>query len=91
MADHSQMIFSRIVRLELIVTTTCNMSCSYCFEHGKGKCERMNEKVALCAVDFLIEQSRDSEWIELTFIGGEPLLEFDLIRSIIRYALLCEH
>jgi uncharacterized protein len=51
----------------------------------------MNEKVALCAVDFLIEQSRDSEWIELTFIGGEPLLEFDLIRSIIRYALLCEH
>jgi uncharacterized protein len=47
----------------------------------------MNEKTAFRAVDFLIEQSRNSEWIELTFIGGEPLLEFDLIRSVIHYAL----
>jgi uncharacterized protein len=45
----------------------------------------MNKKTALQAVDFLIEQSRDSKWVELTFIGGEPLLEFDLICSIIHY------
>lgn len=76
----------RIAHQELIVTTACNMSCSYCFEHGEGRCERMGEETAFQTVDFLVEQSRDSEWIELTFIGGEPLLEFDLIQSVIRYA-----
>lgn len=63
------------------------MSCSYCFEHSSEKYDHMSKKVAFRAVDFLVEQSRDSEWVELTFIGGEPLLEFELIRSVIRYAL----
>ncbi|GHT40722.1 hypothetical protein FACS189443_1480 [Planctomycetales bacterium] len=46
----------------------------------------MSEKTAIQSVEFLIEQSRDSEWVELIFIGGEPLLEFGLIRSVIQYA-----
>jgi len=46
----------------------------------------MTKSTAFRAVDFFVEQSRNSDWIELTFIGGEPLLEYDLIKSTIRYA-----
>jgi uncharacterized protein len=77
--------FPRIIAQELVITTTCNMSCLYCFEHGNGSCERMTIETAFRAVDFFVEQSRDSEWVELTFIGGEPLLEFGLIRSVVQY------
>lgn len=63
------------------------MSCSYCFEHESGYFPpKMPSKVALKAVDFLIENSRDSNFIEIVFIGGEPLLEFPLIREITEYA-----
>ena len=46
----------------------------------------MDDTIALRVVDFLVEESQDSDWIDLTFIGGEPLLEFDLIQSTIRCA-----
>jgi uncharacterized protein len=76
----------RILKLELILTDACNLACSYCFEYGANSGRRMSPEVAKGAVDFLVDASRTAKWIGITFIGGEPMLRFELIRMVVRYA-----
>jgi len=76
----------RIVTLELMLTEACNLACSYCFEYDAKSGRHMSPQVARGAVDFLIDASRQSEWVGITFIGGEPMLRFDLIREVVEYA-----
>lgn len=77
--------FPRIVKLELIVTEKCNASCEYCFEHGRSQMD-MPASVADDAILQWVEWSRDSEWVGLTFIGGEPMMNYPLIRHIVAFA-----
>lgn len=76
-----------------IVTHQCNLRCSYCYETGKSD-ERMSLETAKRCVDLLFtEDDRGSEYlgpethdgIILDFIGGEPLLEIDLISETVDY------
>ena len=77
-----------IHNLVLMVAQVCNLSCVYCYgvdgEYGtKGK---MNEEVAYKSVDFLIKQSGDVQTISITFFGGEPLLNFPIIKKVVDYS-----
>lgn len=74
--------------ISLNVTQTCNMKCIYCYggdgEYGeKGV---MNQKIAYNSVDFLFKNSGDKKNVRITFFGGEPLLNFSLIKKVVNYA-----
>jgi uncharacterized protein len=71
--------------MELILTTDCNLRCSYCFERDK-KPFKMSDEVAFAAVDFLIQTSRNVEDLTILLFGGEPMMRFDLIQRIVPYA-----
>ena len=67
----------------------CNLRCKYCFAGTgdyKGNREFMSEEVALKAVDFLIENSGNRKILEMDFFGGEPLLNFDVVKKTVEYA-----
>lgn len=75
------------------ITDDCNLCCSYCYQINKGH-HKMSFEVAkkfidkLLKKDSLIEnymESEESPGVILEFIGGEPLLEIDLIDQIIDY------
>ena len=69
-------------RLTLVLTNCCNMSCSYCYERS-GQPESMSWDTARSGADLAL--SMPGRVVELTFYGGEPLLEFGLIRRIVTY------
>lgn len=66
----------------LCLTHRCNLRCSYCYSGPKTR-QRMDRATAFRAIDFLYESSGGA--CTVTFFGGEPLLEFDLIRDIVSY------
>jgi uncharacterized protein len=74
--------------ISLNVAQVCNLSCVYCYgvdgEYGlKGK---MNEDTAKKSIDFLIKESKNQKNISITFFGGEPLLNFPLIKTSVAYS-----
>ena len=71
--------------MELFITEDCNLRCHYCFVRKKSQ-NRMPPKVAFEAIDFFVMESRDKKTLNITLFGGEPLLEFSLIREIVQYA-----
>ena len=83
------MIKSPIKAMCLNVSHDCNLRCEYCFA-GKGDYEQgrmvMNEETGLKAIDFLLENSGDREFLELDFFGGEPLMNFDVVKKVVKYA-----
>lgn len=76
--------------LILHVAESCNLECRYCYHAEKGNrkgAERqMSRDVAFRAVDFLFERSGGLEDLVLVFFGGEPLLNFEIIRGVAGYA-----
>lgn len=78
-----------------IVTHRCNLRCSYCYEHNKSE-KRMSFETAKAFVDLLFKMeeegsrfvnSENADGIILDFIGGEPLLEIELIDRVVSYFL----
>lgn len=67
--------------LTLIVTHNCNLSCIYCYEHNKQSAKRMTIGIAKDALKYYLTTG-DYEEIKISFIGGEPLLEFNLIKDV---------
>ena len=77
-----------IKALCLHVAHTCNLNCSYCFaSQGKYKGERglMSFEVGKRALDFLVENSGTRENLEVDFFGGEPLMNWDVVKQIVNY------
>ncbi len=73
----------------LHVAHTCNLNCSYCFaSQGKyhGERELMSLDVGKRAIDFLIENSGSRRNLELDFFGGEPLMNWEVVKQIVAYA-----
>lgn len=81
---------SNVVKaLCLHVAHTCNLNCAYCFaSQGKYHGERaiMSLDVAKRALDFLIENSGSRRNLEVDFFGGEPLMNFEMIKELVAYA-----
>ena len=73
----------------LHVAHTCNLNCSYCFaSQGKYHGERalMSFEVGKRALDFLIENSGRRTNLEVDFFGGEPLMNWDVVKQLVAYA-----
>ena len=78
-----------IKALCLHVAHTCNLNCSYCFaSQGKYHGERaiMSYDVGKRALDFLVENSGMRHNLEVDFFGGEPLMNFDVVKQLVAYA-----
>ncbi|MCR4419356.1 MAG: thioether cross-link-forming SCIFF peptide maturase [Clostridia bacterium] len=72
----------------LNVAHACNLRCTYCFAgQGRfgGEAELMPPEIALAAVDYLLSQSPPGADLEVDFFGGEPLLNFPVVRKAIEY------
>ncbi len=73
----------------LLVEQDCNLRCEYCFastgDYGLGKRMHMDFETGRKALDFLIEKSADRENLEVDFFGGEPLMNFEVVRRLVEY------
>jgi len=78
--------------LVLNVTNNCNLSCRYCYEYGEDRLDKpaptaaMSEETARQAVELLIRLSEGNRKLQLTFFGGEALLNWKVIRPTVEYA-----
>lgn len=72
----------------LHIAHDCNLACKYCFaEEGeyKGHRELMTYEVGKQAIDFLIANSGNRKNLEVDFFGGEPLMNFQVVKDIVKY------
>ncbi|MGN0558933.1 MAG: thioether cross-link-forming SCIFF peptide maturase [Acutalibacteraceae bacterium] len=77
-----------IKALCLHVAHTCNLNCEYCFaSQGKYHGDRalMSFEVGKRALDFLIENSGSRTNLEVDFFGGEPLMNWDVVKRLVAY------
>ncbi len=80
---------TQLKALCLHIAHDCNMCCKYCFAgEGEYSGDRslMSFEVGKRALDFLIEQSGSRKNLEVDFFGGEPLLNFDVVKQLVAYA-----
>lgn len=73
----------------LHVAHTCNLNCAYCFaSQGKYHGERavMSFEAGKRALDFLIENCGSRRNLEVDFFGGEPLMNWDVVKQLVAYA-----
>ena len=78
-------------QLILQVTQQCNLRCSYCaysgnYENRQHSSQFMQYDIAKKAMDFYFARSKDAKGLDISFYGGEPLLEIDLIKKCVEYA-----
>ncbi|MBD3329959.1 radical SAM protein [Candidatus Peregrinibacteria bacterium] len=89
--DYENMVKTSLTQLTLEVTERCNMRCTYCSfnttipRYKKKKLSNMTKETAFKAIDFFLNHSKNNENITITFYGGEPLLNFDLIKLCVEY------
>ena len=81
---------SKVIKaLCLHVAHTCNLNCSYCFaSQGKYQGDRalMSFEVGKQAFDFLIANSGSRKNLEVDFFGGEPMMNFEVVKELVAYA-----
>lgn len=74
----------------LHVSHDCNLRCKYCFastgDFGTGHRMTMDFETAKRAIDFVIAKSGHRRNIEVDFFGGEPLMNFDVVKRLVAYA-----
>lgn len=72
----------------LHVAHDCNMRCGYCFgDEGafSGKRGLLSLETGKKAIDFLLEKSGSRKNLEIDFFGGEPLMNFDVVKDLVAY------
>ncbi len=72
----------------LHIAHDCNLACRYCFaEEGEyhGRRALMSFEVGRAALDFLIANSGNRRNLEVDFFGGEPLMNFDVVKQLVAY------
>ena len=71
------------------ISHDCNLRCEYCFaakgDFGQGRC-LMSLETAKKAIDFIIANSGTRHNLEVDFFGGEPLMNFDVVKKTVEYA-----
>lgn len=82
-----------IEMLTLQVTQQCNLRCEYCpysgsYYNRKHSSESMDINVAKAAIDFYIKHSFDKQEINIGFYGGEPLIQYDMIKNLVDYVYI---
>ncbi len=93
-AGHLKAKTSGVIKALCIhIAHTCNLNCSYCFaSQGKYHGDRaiMSFEVGKRALDFLVENSGSRRNLEVDFFGGEPLMNFDVVKQMVAYARTIE-
>ena len=79
-----------IKALCLHICHDCNLKCQYCFAdegtyHTRNRAH-MSYEVGKNAIDFLVQHSGKRHNLEVDFFGGEPLMNFDVVKQIVEYA-----
>ena len=72
----------------LHIAHDCNLACKYCFaEEGEyhGRRALMSFEVGKKALDFLVENSGNRKNLEVDFFGGEPLMNWDVVKQLVEY------
>ena len=72
----------------LHIAHDCNLACRYCFaEEGEyhGRRALMSYEVGKKALDFLVANSGNREHLEVDFFGGEPLMNWDVVKQLVEY------
>ena len=89
-ADRFKRNHTVVKALCLHVAHACNMACDYCFagkgEYHGGDMGLMSFDVGKRALDFLMDNSGSRVNLEVDFFGGEPLLDWDVIKRLVAYA-----
>ena len=84
-----------LTTMVLNVTNKCNLACTYCYEYGEdkivdtefgAKSKFMSEETARESVDFMFNESGINQVANLTFFGGETLLNFKVLKKTLAYA-----
>lgn len=78
-----------IKALCLHVAHTCNLNCEYCFARQgnyNGENSLMSFEVGKQALDFLIANSGNRVNLEVDFFGGEPLMNWEVVKQLVEYA-----
>ncbi len=82
-------MLSPVKAMCLNVSHDCNLRCEYCFA-GTGDYEQgrqvMSAETGKKAIDFLLLHSRGRRELEVDFFGGEPLMNFEVVKEVVRYA-----
>lgn len=68
----------------LTLTNSCNLNCSYCYEHSKKSCG-MSFDVAKKILLHELNCENQYEYINIELFGGEPFIEFELIKQIVDF------
>ena len=74
----------RIRKIILIVIESCNLDCTYCYEHHKTN-SKMTFDIARRCIDGEMKKFTRDNIIEIEFIGGEAFIAFDVIKQIVEY------
>lgn len=77
-----------IKALCLHVAHDCNLRCKYCFASQgdfKGKRSLMPLEIGKRALEFIVESSGNRRNLEVDFFGGEPLMNFDVVKQLVKY------
>ena len=72
----------------LHIAHDCNLACQYCFaEEGEyhGRRALMSFEVGKKALDFLIANSGNRRNLEVDFFGGEPLMNWEVVKQLVEY------
>lgn len=87
--NFAKLELSPVKAMCLNVAHDCNLRCRYCFastgDFGQGR-KLMDKKTGEKAIDFLIANSGKRYHLELDFFGGEPLMNYDVVKHIVNYA-----
>ena len=82
-------VASPVKAMCLNIAHDCQLRCKYCFastgDFGKGR-KLMSFETGKHAIDFLLENSGDRPNLELDFFGGEPLMNFGVVKQVVEYA-----
>ncbi|NLJ72875.1 MAG: thioether cross-link-forming SCIFF peptide maturase [Syntrophomonadaceae bacterium] len=84
--DYSQMTVKAVC---LNIAHLCNLRCKYCFASQGNfgqKPALMPFEIGKRAIDFLVQESKGIRNLEVDFFGGEPLLNFAVVKEIVSYA-----
>lgn len=76
--------------LALFLTYNCNLKCKYCVVRSLSKTSlnrvyKMNSAILFKSIDFFFNNLPTREKVQILYFGGEPLLEFNLLKESVEY------
>jgi uncharacterized protein len=77
-----------ISAIVLMISQKCNLRCTYCYgtDGSYGNEMQMDQEIAFQAIDWFIEHAGDEKKLRIVFLGGEPLMNYPLMKAVAAYS-----